>query len=126
MSEAAQNSPLPNATIQQSDRRERLTTTLPSVILVLVVLLTFCQAFRYDFINLDDRDNDSQNALLNPPTWHSLRVWWTRPNFEMYNPVMSTIQGGVALLARVSPDPETGDARTPGCFTRSISSSTLA
>ena len=57
-------------------RRAR-TDALARATLIIVVILTFSQACRYDFVNLDDNVTVSQNPLMNPPTLHSLKVWWT-------------------------------------------------
>jgi Tfp pilus assembly protein PilF len=80
------------------------------------VLFTFWQACGYDFINLDDYPFLARNPLMNPPTWQSLRAWWTTPQFQMYDPLTFTVQGAIALVARVSPDPESGVSLNPLVF----------
>jgi tetratricopeptide (TPR) repeat protein len=116
MSDAVQAEPTVLPETPETDRRIGAIKSLARAVLIVATLLTFCPAFRYDFINLDDRHSIAQNPLLNPPTWNSLKVWWKEPQFDMYLPVMSTVQGGIALLAHVSPDPETGDALNPWVF----------
>jgi Flp pilus assembly protein TadD len=116
MSEAAQTDLAVLPETREIDRGAGANRSWARVLLIVAILLVFARATSYDFINLDDREVIAQNPLLNPPTWHSLKIWWTRPQFDMYLPVMSTIQGGIALLAHVSPDPETGDALNPWVF----------
>jgi len=101
----------------ETSRRWRLrTTSIARSLLVLAVLLTFCRACCYDFVNLDDDQTLVHNPLMNPPTMHSLKVWWSSPCFQLYDPMTATVRGGIALLARVSPDPDTGDALNPWVF----------
>ena len=88
----------------------------PRLILVLAVTVTFCQAIRYDFVNIDDPTTISQNPLMNPPTLHSLKVWWTQSNLNLYDPLTATVRGGIALFARVPTDPETGVSLNPWIF----------
>ena len=80
------------------------------------VLVTFSRACRYDFINFDDYETVVDNPLMNPVTPHSLWVWWTSPNLELYDPMTATVRGLVASLARVSPDPVTGESLNPWVF----------
>jgi len=104
------------AELETFRRRGRFGNALRRALLVLVVFLTFCQACRYDFFNLDDYVFLARNPLMNPPTWHSLKLWWTKPNHQMYDPVTVTVQAGVALLAHVPLDPETGESLNPWVF----------
>jgi tetratricopeptide (TPR) repeat protein len=101
---------------QSSDRQAPSDKTWARAILVIAVVVTFCRACRYDFINFDDYQTVVDNPLMNPTTLHSLRIWWTSPNFQLYDPMTATVRGGVASLARVSPDPATGESLNPWVF----------
>jgi len=101
---------------KRSHGRERPSLVLTGAILAFAVLAVFGQACRYDFINFDDHQTLVRNPLMNPPTLHSLKVWWTSPCFQLYDPMTATVRGGIALLARVPPDPETGDTLNPWVF----------
>jgi tetratricopeptide (TPR) repeat protein len=116
MSNAVQPIPSATAVMESSDRPAGSGNALRRAILVGVVLVTFCQACCYDFVNIDDYIVLPKNPLMNPPTLHSLRVWWTTAPLQLYDPVTWTVQGAVALLARVSPDPVTGDDLNPWVF----------
>ncbi len=86
------------------------------VILVVAIVLTFGRACTYDFVNLDDRQLVVRNPLMNPVTPHSFKVWWTTPQFQLYDPLTATVRAAIASLARVPPDPQTGDAINPWVF----------
>jgi Flp pilus assembly protein TadD len=101
---------------QSVGRRGASGKTWARAILVLAVLLTFSQACYYDFVDMDDYPIVANNPEMNPPTWHSLKDWWSTPQFQLYIPVSYTVQGGIALLARVPPDPQSGFSLNPRVF----------
>ncbi len=100
----------------RSNRELPRTTMAARAILMVAILLTFGRACTYDFVNLDDRQVVVRNPLMNPVTPHSFKVWWTTPQFQLYDPLTATVRAAIASLARVPPDPQTGDALNPWVF----------
>ncbi|MBI3891363.1 MAG: tetratricopeptide repeat protein [Candidatus Wallbacteria bacterium] len=70
-----------------------------AMVLVAAVLLTFGRTATFDFVQLDDRVNVSQNLLLNPPTAGRLALFWTEPYEHLYIPVTYTFWAAIALMA---------------------------
>ncbi len=91
---------------------------LTRAVLVVAILLVFWQASGYGFVNLDDDRTVALNPLMNPPTLHSLKVWWTQPCLQLYDPLTASVRGGVAVLAQAPPDPNTGYTLNPRVFHR--------
>lgn len=87
------------------------------LLVVFATLLTFWPVCRNGFVELDDHHALALEPLFNPPTWHSLRTWWSRPTYERYHaPLTHTLWGAVALVARGARDPVTGYTLRPGPF----------
>jgi Flp pilus assembly protein TadD len=116
MNDAVQSARSATALMKSGDRLATFGDAVRRVIIVGAVLITFGHACGYDFINLDDYLFLARNPLMNPPTWHSLRVFWTTAQFQMYDPLTFTVQAGVALVAHVASDPETGVSLNPRVF----------
>ena len=78
------------------------------LIILVAIALAFWPLCVCDFTSWDDTHTVSQNPTLNPPTLHSFKIWWTRPVLDMWDPVTYMVNGALAGVATVAPDPATG------------------
>jgi tetratricopeptide (TPR) repeat protein len=69
-----------------------------------------------DFTTWDDDRLIYRNSLFNPPTLHSLWVWWTAPTEHLWNPTVSMVQGFLGLFPTATADPATGTRLNPYLF----------
>jgi tetratricopeptide (TPR) repeat protein len=69
-----------------------------------------------EFSNWDDPENIARNPRLNPPSWESVRYYWTHEHMLLYMPVTLTAWSGAAAVAQLdAPDPD-GIALNPWVF----------
>ncbi len=87
-----------------------------SAALVILVAIVFLPLFSSDFAAWDDDNLVYQNPTLNPPTLHSVVVWWTTPRLDIWTPMTDMLRGVIALVARVPVDPQTGIGLNPHYF----------
>jgi Flp pilus assembly protein TadD len=88
----------------------------PILLIVAAVLLTFWPVVTSEFTTWDDDVLIWTNRTFNPPTLHSLRVWWTTANDRMWNPAVETVRGLLALATTANRDPVTGTFLNPYLF----------
>jgi tetratricopeptide (TPR) repeat protein len=99
------------------DRREsRWQRRWPLLLIVALVLATYSNALFGEFTTWDDDSLIYRNPLFNPPTMHSLWVWWTAPTEHLWNPMVSMVQGFLALFPTSTADPSTGTLLNPYLF----------
>lgn len=89
---------------------------LASLTIVLAIVLTLWPLCFCDFTTWDDNRTVSQNPTLNPPTLHSIKIWWTRSNQDLWDPATYMLNGLLAEVASVAPDPITGIRLNPYVF----------
>lgn len=87
-----------------------------SAALVILVVVVFLPLFSSDFVAWDDNTLVYGNPTLNPPTLHSVAVWWTTPRLDIWTPMTDMLRGAIALVARVPVDPRTGIGLNPHYF----------
>lgn len=85
------------------------------VLLVLITLGVFGSLVSAEFSFYDDNYNLFQNPRMNPPTWESVRYYWTHQEQGLYVPLTYTVWCALAWIGRVSPDPM-GIALNPWLF----------
>ena len=83
-------------------RNRSLTPAIALIIICIATLVTYGRVIRFDFTSWDDYETVARNPKLNPPTTHSLRDFWTRPQMDLYVPVTYSVW---ALTASVSQNP---------------------
>src|SRR3954447_6409946 len=83
------------------------------VLLALVTVLAFSPVLSAGFVRWDDHVLITQNPTMNPPTWASLRTWWTTPHEGLYTPVAYTVWGLIAAVARGPAALQTGVSLRP-------------
>jgi hypothetical protein len=98
--------------MQQNVRTFRFSAPMLLIICTLIAMGYLAQC---DFSSWDDQYNIWKNPNLNPPTLFSISRYWIKPVFGLYIPLTYTIWGVIALIARVSPDPQ-GIALNPWLF----------
>jgi hypothetical protein len=86
------------------------------VLLASVTVIAFSPVFLAGFVRWDDHVLITQNPTMNPPTWASLRTWWTTPHEGLYTPVAYTVWGLIASVARGPADLQTGVSLRPFPF----------
>jgi hypothetical protein len=70
-----------------------------------------------EFVEWDDFTFIVANPRFNPPTWDTLRFYWTHAGFNLYMPVSYVLWAGLAKLAWLAqPDPVSGTHLNPYVF----------
>src|SRR4051812_47759008 len=90
-----------------ADRPRRGATALPAAALFVLTLLVFSPVLGHAFLSWDDLTFVVQNPAYNPPTWGSLRAYWTevKPSDQFYVPVMQSLWWVLAAVTgRAAPD----------------------
>jgi tetratricopeptide (TPR) repeat protein len=77
-----------------------LSRRLPALLVVAAVMLTYWPVVAFDFTTWDDNGTISQNPAMNPPTLHSVKLWWTTARMDLWIPLTQTLWGALALVGR--------------------------
>ena len=88
----------------------------PALLIIVAVLATYSMAAFGEFTTWDDDRLIYRNPSFNPPTMHSLWLWWTAPTEHLWNPAVSMVQGFLALFPTSTADPSTGTRLNPYLF----------
>ena len=106
----------PSQAARTAAQSQGSTGRLPLLAMVAAVLLTFWPVVTSEFTTWDDDILIWTNRTFNPPTLHSLWIWWTTANDRMWNPAVETLRGLMALATTVSRDPVTATHLNPYLF----------
>jgi tetratricopeptide (TPR) repeat protein len=86
----------------------------------LVVFVATCATMgrlsAHDFTDWDDKYTIHQNPRLNPPTWESIRYYWTHSEYGLWIPGTYMAWAGLAKIARLSAADERGIWLNPWAF----------
>ncbi len=74
---------------------------LPALLLVGAMVVVFGQVSGHEFLHWDDRQHVVDNPRLNPPTWHSVGLFWQKPFWNLYIPLSYTFFAAEASIARL-------------------------
>lgn len=72
----------------------------PYALIVIVTLVAMAPLNDAQFVSMDDPGTIAQNGKLNPPTFETLKYYWTTPAHALYIPVTYTAWAAVAAAAR--------------------------
>lgn len=86
-----------------------------AIVVIAVTVLVMGRLCFNEFIGWDDSQTVSHNHRLNPPTIQTLRHYWTHVEMRLYAPLTYTVWAGLAMIARIEPDPS-GVALNPLIF----------
>ncbi len=89
---------------------------IAGLVIAAVIALTLWPLCICEFTSWDDSYTVSQNPTLNPPAADSFKTWWTRPVLDMWDPLTYLVNGALAEVATVTPDPVTGVRLNPYVF----------
>jgi Tfp pilus assembly protein PilF len=71
-----------------------------AVLLAVITAVAFAPTLRNDFVAFDDVEYVVRHADYNPPSLAKLGHYWTEPYPDMYTPVLWTVWGLLAFVAR--------------------------
>jgi tetratricopeptide (TPR) repeat protein len=86
------------------------------LLLAAVIACVLGRASTGGFLNWDDQLNVSLNPDLNPPTAESVAKYWRERQLGMYIPIVYTVWGGLAWLARLPNADASGITLNPAVF----------
>jgi protein O-mannosyl-transferase len=86
-----------------------------AVLLAAITLLVMGRLCFNEFVSWDDGDTVFSNPRLNPPTLTGVQFYWLHSAHRIYTPLAYTVWAALALIARVSPDPQ-GVTLNPAIF----------
>jgi hypothetical protein len=72
---------------------------LLALLVFVVAIAAMGRIWSNDFINWDDSTTLYANPRMNPPTWETLKFYWTHSEFGLYIPGTYTIWAGLAKLS---------------------------
>jgi hypothetical protein len=88
---------------------------LVAIVLAAITLVVMGRLCASDFVTWDDGDTVFANPRLNPPSLANVEFYWLHAAHRIYAPLAYTLWAGLALIGRVSPDPQ-GVSLNPAIF----------
>jgi hypothetical protein len=86
------------------------------MLIFIVALATMGRLCAHDFTEWDDTYTIHQNPRLNPPTWETIRYYWTHSEYGLWMPGTYMAWAGLAKVARLSSADERGIWLNPWVF----------
>jgi len=77
-----------------------------AIFVTIITLLVMGRLCFNEFTWWDDNNTVHHNPLLNPPSLATVQFYWLHPAYRIYAPLTYMAWAGLALVARVSPDPD--------------------